>query len=265
MKKLMCTTALLASFAAMGAFISESNAISFEGYTSSTALQLVNGVNEYNEDGTQKSAPYFFYMGETDASTVKTFGGDNLAAPTILRPSFFADATPNGNYLEVDTASGTLWRSFAAASSEGMGAAQDIAAGGAYVDTLMQFSPVPATVPFEMGAEDKLALRLQIDTSGGTPVTNLVVRAAYVDDDGDETSVVPTNYVLNTTAPIVPGQWYRLTVKAFADVTQCKERSAGRSAGRDGFTGFEIYLDGVQLAAATPTNIRRRIHGLRHG
>ncbi|MBQ6339219.1 MAG: hypothetical protein IJI36_08750, partial [Kiritimatiellae bacterium] len=249
MKKLMCATALLASFAALGAFISESNAISFEGYTSSTALQLVNGVNEYDEDGTQKSAPYFFYAGETDASTVKTFGGDNLAAPTILRPAVFAEATPNANYLEVDTASGTLWRSFAAASSEGMGAAQGIAAGGTYVDTLMQFSPIPATVPFDTGTEDKLALRLQVDTSGGTPVTNLVVRAAYVDNDGNENSVTATNYVLNTTAPIVPGQWYRLTVKALADVTQCKERSADPN----GFTGFEIYLDGVQLAATTPT------------
>ena len=249
MKNLMCTTALLASFAAMGAFISESNAISFEGYTSSTALQLVNGVNEYDEDGTQKSAPYFFYAGETDASTVKTFGGDNLAAPTILRPSFFADATPNDNYLEVDTASGTLWRSFAAASSEGMGEAQGIAEGGAFIDTLMQFTPVPATVPFDTGAEDKLALRLQIDTSSGTPVTNLIVRAAYVDEDGDDTSVVPTNYVLNTTAPIVSGQWYRLTVKAFADVTQCKESTAETM----GFTGFEIYLDGVQLATTMPT------------
>ena len=249
MKKLMCATVFLASFAAMGAFISESNAISFEGYTSSTALQLVNGVNEYDEDGTQKSAPYFFYAGETDASTVKTFGGNNLAAPTIMRPSFFADATPNDNYLEVDTASGTLWRSFAAASNEGIGAAQGIAAGGTYVDTLMQFTPVPATVPFEIGAEDKLAIRLQIDTSGGTPVTNFIVRAAYVDDDGTDTSVVVTNYTLNTASPIVPGQWYRLTVKAVADVTQCQERSAET----EGFTGFEIYLDGVQLAATTPT------------
>ena len=256
MKKLMFATALLASFAVIGAFPSaeaQPNAISFEGYTSATALQLVNGANEYDEDGTEESFPYFFFEGDTDASTVKTFGGDNLAAPAIQRPFFFADATPNDNYLEVDTASGTLWRSFGVASDEGMGGALDIDEKGTYVDTLMQFSPVPATVPIETGAEDKLAIRLQIDTSGGTPVTNLVVRAAYVDDDGSDTSVVATNYTLNTASPIVPGQWYRLTVKALADVTQCKERSAGRSAGLEGFTGFEIYLDGVLLAATTPT------------
>ena len=172
MKKLMCATAILASFAAIGAFPSaetQPNAISFEGYTSATALQLVNGVNEYDEDGTQELFPYFFFEGDTDASTVKTFGGDNLAAPTIQRPFLFADATPNDRYLEVDTASGTLWRSFGIASGEGMGEALEIADEGTYVDTLMQFSPVPATVPFETGAEDKLALRLQIDTSGGTP------------------------------------------------------------------------------------------------
>ena len=244
---------LAAAGAAFGSDAVAANAISFEGYTSATTLQLVNGVNEYGEDGTQKSAPYFFFEGDADASTVKTFGGGNLAAPTIARPFFFAGATPNANYLEVDTASGTLWRSFDAASSEGMGAAQGIAEDGTYIDTLMQFDPVPASVPFATGAEDKLALRLQIDTSGGTPVTNLIVHAAYVDDDGTDTSVVATNYTLNTASPIVPGQWYRLTIKALADVTQCKDRSAGRSAEPAGFTGFEIYLDGVQLAATTPT------------
>ncbi|MBO7687978.1 MAG: hypothetical protein J6V72_16445, partial [Kiritimatiellae bacterium] len=248
MKNHLCAAVILASFAGFGAIALAPNAISFEGYTSATALQLVNGVNEYDEDGSQESFPYFFFEGDTDASIVKTFGGDNLAAPAITRPSFFAGATPNNNYLEVDTADGVLWRSLGEASGEGMGGAQDIAEDGTYVDTLMQFSPVPAAVPFATGAEDKLALRLQIDTSGGTPVTNLIVRAAYVDDDGSNTTVVATNYTLNTASPVVPGQWYRLTVKALADVTQCKERSADPM----GFTGFEIYLDGVQLAATMP-------------
>ena len=42
-----------ASCAVFGAGASAPNAISFEGYTSATTLQLVNGVNEYDEDGTQ--------------------------------------------------------------------------------------------------------------------------------------------------------------------------------------------------------------------
>ena len=249
MKTFLSAAVLAAAGAAFGAGASAPNAISFEGYTSATTLQLVNGVNEYDEDGTQESCPYFFFEGTADASIVKTFGGDNLAAPAIARPSFFAGATPNDNYLEVDTADGVLWRSLGEASGEGMGEAKDIPEDGTYVDTLMQFSPVPAAVPFATGAEDKLALRLQIDTSSGTPVTNLIVRAAYVDDDGSNTTVVATNYTLNTASPVVPGQWYRLTVKALADVTQCKERSVDPM----GFTGFEIYLDGVQLAATTPT------------
>ena len=81
MKKLMCATALLTSFAVWGAFVEEPNAISFEGYTASTATQLVNGV-EYDEEGSLKSKPHFFYAGDAgsiDASTVKTFGGDNSA------------------------------------------------------------------------------------------------------------------------------------------------------------------------------------------
>ena len=80
-------------------------------------------------------------------------------------------------------------------------------------------------------------------------MTNLIVRAAYVNNDGTETSVVATNYTLNTASPVVPGQWYRLTVKALADVTKCKVWNGDPN----GFTGFEIYLDGVQLAATTPT------------
>ena len=255
MKTFLSAAVFAAAGAAFGIVAFEPNAISFEGYTGTTSLQLVNGV-EYDEEGYEKAEPHFFYdnaSGATDASIVKAFGGDNLAASAISRPYFFANVTPNDNYLEVDTASGTLWRSFNAASSEGMGEAQNIAEKGTYVDTLMQFVPVPASVPFETGAEDKLALRLQIDTSGGTPVTNLIVRAAYVNDDGTETTVVATNYTLNTASPVVPGQWYRLTVKALADVTQCQDRSAGRSAGLEGFTGFEIYLDGVQLAATMST------------
>ena len=253
MKTFLSAAVFAAAGAVFGAGASAPNAISFEGYTSATTLQLVNGVNEYDEDGTQESFPYFFFEGAADASIVKTFGGDNLAAPTIARPSFFAGATPNNNYLEVDTADGVLWRSLDAASGEGMGEAKGIAEDGTYVDTLMQFSPVPAAVPFATGAEDKLALRLQIDTSGGTPVTNLIVRAAYVDDDGTDTTVVATNYTLNTASPVVPGQWYRLTVKALADVTQCKERSADPM-------GF-----GRRAAGGDDADLRRRVHGLRHG
>ncbi|MBR1587266.1 MAG: hypothetical protein IJ658_02965, partial [Kiritimatiellae bacterium] len=162
---------------------------------------------------------------------------------------YFATATPNDNYLELDTVSGTLWRSFNEASGEGLGAAQDISADGIYIDTLMQFSPIPDIVPFETDAEYKLTLRLQIDTNGDTPVTNLVVRASYVDNDGESTCTTATNYTLTTASPIVPGQWYRLTVKAVADVTRHKERSTSNT----GITGFEIYLDGIQLAATTPT------------
>ena len=251
MKKLLCAMVLLAACAAFGIIFVEPNAISFEGYTGATALQLENGV-EYDEEGYEKAEPHFFYdggAGGTDASLVKTFGGDNLAAPAIQRPFFFATATPNDNYLEVDTSTGILWRSFGEASSEGMGESQNIAEKGTYIDTLIQFTPVPAIVPFETGADDKLAIRLQVDSSSGTPVTNLVVRAAYIDNDGPETGVTATNYTLNTASPVVPGQWYRLTVKALADVTQCKERSAAPA----GFTGFEIYLDGVLLSAVTPT------------
>ena len=60
MKKHLCAMVLLASCAAFGFVNVEPNAISFEGYTPATTLQLVNGVNEYDEDGTQESSRYFF-------------------------------------------------------------------------------------------------------------------------------------------------------------------------------------------------------------
>ena len=48
MKKLLCATVFTASCSVFGAGASAPNAISFEGYTSATTLQLVNGVNEYD-------------------------------------------------------------------------------------------------------------------------------------------------------------------------------------------------------------------------
>ncbi len=251
MKKCLCLLALSASFAAFGIVSWEHNSTSFEGYSNETSLHLVNGV-EYDEEGYEKGHPHFFYAsdaGSVDASEVKTFGGDNRAAPAVQRPAYFATATPNDNYLEVNTAAGILWRTFGETFNGEIGDSQPIDDAGTYIDTLIQFTPVSAALPIETTAEDKLALRLQVETVGGVRVTNLVVRALFVDAAGGTDASVATNYTLNTAAPIVPDRWYRLTVRAFADVTKCQARGASDK----GLTGFEIYLDGVRLATSTPT------------
>ena len=106
MKKLMFATALLASAAA---FADPLNAISFEGYQA--GFQFTNGQAEKEESpagngGDKSVGPYFLYLGEQDGSSVKAFGGDNAAAPNIGRPTAFANATPNANYLDLSTEGG---------------------------------------------------------------------------------------------------------------------------------------------------------------
>ncbi len=269
MKKLMLATALVASAAAFAdpavlqagspESMSALNAISFEGYTAGDTF--ANGDPEKDEEGTAQSGNgYFFYEGDgLDGSSVKAFGGDNATAPNITRPRYFAMATPNANYLDLSTEGGVLWRSINAiiqggtpeAPTYSLGNEKAIAADGIYLDTLVQFTPTEDGGTPEVTSDDKLVIWLNVDSSGGSPVTNLMVRAAYIDDSGTSTSATPSNFVVNTASPIVAGQWYRLTIKAIADATQCKTKNGEYNL--SGITGFEIYLDGVQLAATTTT------------
>lgn len=257
MKKLMFATALVATVAAFAdGEPTALNAISFEGYTAGVALPA-NGVAEMNEDGqSDKQAAYFLYKdGDADGSTVKTFGGENAAAPNnITRPFYFASGSAGANYLDLSTEGGILWRSINAVSGSGssctLGAEREIAAEGIYLDTLVQFTPTEDGGTPELDENnDKLAIWLNVDTSVTPPVTNLMVRASYIDDDGTDTSVTPTNFVLTTSSPVVPGQWYRLTVKAISDVTKCKAKNP-EAYSSDFYTGFEIYLNGEQLVSS---------------
>ena len=248
MKKLMFATALVASAAA---FADPINALSFEGYTADTGVG--SGVGDVPETGNATGNAYFWFDGEADASLVKTYGNDNLLAPAITRPLWFATTLGNTNakYLELSTEGGTLWRSLGVSDSTGMGAEQNVAATGVYLDTLVQFTPTEDGGEPTLEGDDKLAIWLNVDSSTSTPVTNLMVRAAYVDDNGTSTSATATNFILATASPVVAGNWYRLTVKAIADVTQCKAKNGEYNP--NGITGFEIYLDGVQLAATEST------------
>ncbi len=252
MKKLLFATALVASAAAFAD--GPINAISFEGYDAGDTF--VNGDPEKAENGTAQSGfGYFYYDGEQDGSSVKAFGGENAAAPAITRPLAFANASPNANYLDLSTEGGILWRginNITQSGGYGLGDSTNIVADGIYLDTLVQFTPTEDGGTPELDGEDKLAIWLNVETrEGQPPVTNLMVRAGYVDDNGTSTSAVASNFVLVTSSPVVAGTWYRLTVKTIADVTQCKTKNGEYNP--NGITGFEIYLDGVQLAAATTT------------
>ncbi len=254
MKKLLFATALVASVAAFAD--GPINAISFEGYTAGATF--VNGADELDETSTSKTpdGPYFYYDGEQDGSSVKAFGGENAAAPNITRPLAFVNASPNANYLDLSTEGGILWRSInnitktvGETTTYSLGTAADVAAAddGIYLDTLVQFTPTEDGGTPELTSDDKLAIWLNVSEN----VTNLMVCAGYVNDNGTATSTLATNYVLSTASPVVAGTWYRLTVKTIADVTKCKTKNGEYNP--NGITGFEIYLDGVQLVADRTT------------
>ena len=257
MKKLLFATALVASAAAFAD--GPINAISFEGYTAGNTF--ANGVAEKDETGTVKTpnGPYFYYDGEQDGSSVKAFGGENAAAPNISPRSTYFSGN-NLNYLDLSTEGGILWRGINNITQGGteqaptydLGTAANVSADGIYLDTLVQFTPTEDGGTPELDGEDKLAIWLNVETrEGQLPVTNLMVRAGYIDDANGISFATASNFVLNTASPVVAGQWYRLTVKAIADATQCKAKNSEYNP--NGITCFEIYLDGVQLATTTTT------------
>ena len=84
MKKLMFATALVASAAAFADGPTALNATSFEGYNSVDGSFL----SDKGDVGEGGGAKYFYYDGDSDASLVKAFGGDNLAVPGITRPLY---------------------------------------------------------------------------------------------------------------------------------------------------------------------------------
>ena len=206
----------------------------FENYTEETGWTVANKV----EPGSQST--YWLYEGASgseDGSTVKAYGGENLSAP----------AAGGQQYLELSTEGGTLWRSLAVGNTVGegidnkLGAAQALPAGGLYIDTMVQFTPTEDGGAPDTAPGDKLAIWLNVDSSGAAPVTNLMVKAAQWDDNGAASSFVEKTFVLTGAGDINPAKWYRLTVKAIADCDQRMKKNQGYDTA---ITGFQIFLDG---------------------
>ena len=210
-----------ALFAAIGAPKAD-----FEGYAA--------GAKVADEVEPDSQSVYWLYdgaSGSEDGSTVKAYGGENLAAP----------AAGGQNYLELSTEGGTLWRSLVAGNTDGegiggrLGAAQALPAGGLYIDTMVQFTPTEDGGAPDTTGDDKLAIWLNVDSSGEAPVTNLMVKASVVDDQGTRT---PTTFTLTNAGAVKAGEWYRLTVKAIGDITE-----------NDEVPGFQVLLDGTLMVA----------------
>ena len=198
-------------------------------------------VSDTDEPDSQST--YWLYEGASgseDGSKVKAYGAQTGSGQ-------------NQKYLELSTEGGTLWRSLAKGNTAGtdiadkLGAAQALPAGGLYIDTMVQFTPTEDGGAPETTGDDKLAIWLNVNMSGGTPVTNLMVKAGHVYRDGSE-AVDPMTFVLEGTSGIVPGTWYRLTVKAIPDVT----KSIADGERSTGVTGYQILLNG-QVLSTTAT------------
>ena len=207
MKKLTFALACASTFALFAEI--KAPTAGFEEYEA--GAKVANAV----EPGSQST--YWLYEGASgsdDGSTVKAYGGENLAAPTT------GDAAGD-KYLELSTEGGTLWRSLAEVKqmengSATLGDAHTIdSEKGLYIDTMVQFTPTEDGGAPDTTGDDKLAIWLNVGLSGEVPVTNLMVKASVVDDQGTRT---PTTFTLTNAGAVKAGEWYRLTVKAIGDI-----------------------------------------------
>ena len=111
-----------------------------------------------------------------------------------------------------------------------------------YVDTLVQFTVTPGTDPVDhTEGVDKLMVYLKEMTNGVGTVTgtNLVVKAGYLDFGEEGPLFQVKDYpVPESVKTIVPGQWYRLTVKLFKNV------AAGEGVA---IQAFVVSIDGTEL------------------
>ena len=153
----------------------------------------------------------------------------------------------NQKYLNLSTEGGTLWRSLAKVNTEGsgtLGDAQVVPAAGLYIDTMVQFTPTEDGEPPTTVEGDKLAIWLNVDSSGEKPVTNLMVKATKMDADIDNEEVSSTEVVYTLANPAVKvdaGVWYRLTVKAVKNVLNANATS-------EYIPAFQVFIDGNLMA-----------------
>lgn len=245
MKKLLFACVCAATVAA---FADPLNSIGFEGFEPG-----MGNIGSRTDAGADSVASGYLFAyepanGSTDGSTVKVYGVDeNLPLFNYNGqfgvPAAFADETlVQEKYLELSTEGGTLWRSATETTSDGQ---QRILGEGLYlpdmgddgvlyVDTMVQFTPTEdGEIPTVDAEQDRIAIWLNVDaTNEENPVTNLCVYANVMDRQGTST---PEKFTISN-ANVVPGVWYRLTVKAIADISNGDE-----------YPCFMIYLDGVLL------------------
>lgn len=242
MKKLTFALACASTFALFAEI--KAPTAGFESPTYKAGDKVVGEGSPTEEGGT-----FWFYdgaSGSEDSSTVKAYR-DNLAAPTtddnLAAPT--TGDNPGTQYLGLSTEGGTLWRSLAAGNTAGTDIANKLGPAhtidpekGLYIDTMVQFTPTEdGGVPTIDTDNDKLAIWLNVDSSGALPATNLCVLGSYISNEGAE---AVTNVYKATNKTIDAGTWYRLTVKAVPAID-------GNTLVTDGILGFEVSIDNTPI------------------
>ena len=233
MKKLMTVVSVAATLLAFGAVNGDEvrtfTNTGFEDDPPYKAGELLSTTNDDNG----------LVAGESGfaATWVALPEGDDSENMILAYDAEGAEATPTGlgdvgsQYLHVESSANMLQRNV---QPGGVAAA---IGDGIYLDTLVKFTP--ADQPFvesDVADGDKIAISYvgQDPTEvaeGETPISNIVVRAGYVEGS----AIVPTNYVMNLpdNADFDVNAWHRLTVRSIAKV--------GSSVAP---VGFAIYIDG---------------------
>lgn len=206
---------------------------------------------------------YFYFAGDNDDDNESAIVAFEDNASPVARPkgaSRFtgADSTARANALQVSTGTDPLLRTFLAAPTKesGNAPAKSPIAEETYIDTLVQFTVTPSTDNVIPGEDDKLMIYLKESPvsdsteseNGGTASTsmktNLVVLAGFHGTEG----VAPNEYiVVNSGLSVVPGKWYRLTVKVIPDITLCVDETqeGGYAHADSSHVGFSVYIDGA--------------------
>ncbi len=225
MKKLLFALAGAATFVAMAADPAKGEGdIEVAGFENLTAETSVLDFDD--EGGSGASSWTTNKVGDT--SLVKTYGGDNVAAPASGQsvPKLFEATLGGSNYLALETNGAELQRKINGSSG------QTVGSDGLYIDTLVQFTPSESAPSDISGA--KLAIWLGVEND----VTNLCVAGGYYYDNEGAPSV-GSNKVYSLSGTYDAGTWYRLTVKA-VDISNTSQVP---------LVGFSIYVNGVAVAA----------------
>lgn len=239
MKKLL--TAILAFSCAFGAWAEEVSRLSGTDFSTYPV-----GVfsTETDDSGITESAQRYWFTGNKE-----DFDGE------VVNVSSNEDASVVENYLEFESnITNPVYRtvndSFGAVAPDatlGDNANQGFVAKkigtGIFIDTKVQFTPYLVNEnhpsPTKLTDKDKIIVWVKETESLSEDVantTNLVVTAGYIEADGSATA---TNYVIDCDADALCKGRYRLTIKAFADISANSTLE---------IAGFVVYIDGEKVS-----------------